>query len=112
VLIAFQAFERIKHPEPLGAPWLSIGVIVFSLVADPGAADVAASGDQATGSNAVRADSLHYRSDMLLNGSILLALVLAGLAGIRWTPGSVWGLLRTSSGRGADRPGKFLGADG
>ena len=30
-----------------------------------------------TGSNAVRADSLHYRSDMLLNGSILIALILA-----------------------------------
>src|SRR3546814_6348838 len=33
---------------------------------------------RATGSNAVRADSLHYRSDLLLNGSILVALVLAG----------------------------------
>ncbi len=32
----------------------------------------------ATGSTAVRADSLHYRSDLLLNGSILLALLLAG----------------------------------
>ena len=31
-----------------------------------------------TGSNAVRADSLHYRSDLMLNGSILVALVLAG----------------------------------
>lgn len=31
-----------------------------------------------TGSTAVRADSLHYRSDLLLNGSILLALLLAG----------------------------------
>jgi len=31
-----------------------------------------------TGSSAVRADSLHYRSDLLLNGSILIALVLAG----------------------------------
>ena len=31
---------------------------------------------KATGSNAVRADSLHYRSDLMLNGSILLALVL------------------------------------
>ena len=30
-----------------------------------------------TGSTAVRADSLHYRSDLLLNGSILLALLLA-----------------------------------
>lgn len=33
---------------------------------------------RATGSTAVRADSLHYRSDLLLNGSILLALLLAG----------------------------------
>ena len=30
-----------------------------------------------TGSTAVRADSLHYRSDLLLNGSILVALLLA-----------------------------------
>jgi len=31
-----------------------------------------------TGSTALRADSLHYRSDLLLNSSILVALVLAG----------------------------------
>ncbi|HCL76280.1 MAG TPA: divalent metal cation transporter FieF, partial [Pseudomonas sp.] len=31
-----------------------------------------------TGSTAIRADSLHYRSDLLLNAGILLALVLAG----------------------------------
>jgi len=30
-----------------------------------------------TGSTAIRADSLHYRSDLLLNSSILLALLLA-----------------------------------
>jgi cation diffusion facilitator family transporter len=30
-----------------------------------------------TGSTAIRADSLHYRSDLLLNASILLALILA-----------------------------------
>jgi ferrous-iron efflux pump FieF len=31
VLIALQAYDRLKHPEPVGAPWISIGVIVFSL---------------------------------------------------------------------------------
>lgn len=30
-----------------------------------------------TGSTAIRADSLHYRSDLLLNASILVALLLA-----------------------------------
>ncbi|WP_339493902.1 cation diffusion facilitator family transporter [Pseudomonas sp. RA_105y_Pfl2_P56] len=79
VLIAFQAYERIKQPEPLGAPWISIGVIIFSLVLTVALLMLQHRVIKQTGSNAVRADSLHYRSDLLLNGSILLALVLAGL---------------------------------
>jgi len=78
VLIAFQAYERIQHPEPIGAPWLSIGVIVFSLLLTAALLMLQHRVIKQTGSNAVRADSLHYRSDMLLNGSILLALILAG----------------------------------
>src|SRR5476649_2288206 len=79
VLIAFQAYQRLHHPEPVGAPWLSIGVIVFSLVMTVALLTLQHRVIKQTGSNAVRADSLHYRSDMLLNGSILIALVLAGL---------------------------------
>jgi cation diffusion facilitator family transporter len=78
VLIAFQAYERLKTPEPLGAPWLSIGVIVFSLLLTAALLVLQHRVIKQTGSNAVRADSLHYRSDMLLNGSILIALILAG----------------------------------
>ncbi|WP_432217801.1 cation diffusion facilitator family transporter [Pseudomonas kribbensis] len=79
VLIAFQAYERIQQPEPLGSPWISIGVIVFSLVLTAALLMLQHRVIKQTGSNAVRADSLHYRSDMLLNGSILIALILAGL---------------------------------
>ena len=78
VLIAFQAYERLHDPQPLGAPWLSIGVIVFSLLLTAALLVLQHRVIKQTGSNAVRADSLHYRSDMLLNGSILIALVLAG----------------------------------
>lgn len=78
VLIAFQAYERIQQPEPLGAPWISIGVIIFSLLLTVALLVLQHRVIKQTGSNAVRADSLHYRSDLLLNGSILLALVLAG----------------------------------
>lgn len=87
VLIAMQAFERIKHPEPVGAPWISIGVIVFSLVLTLALLILQHRVVKATGSNAVHADSLHYRSDMLLNGSILLALVLAGFG---WHQVDAW----------------------
>ncbi|HEX4547285.1 cation diffusion facilitator family transporter [Pseudomonas sp.] len=79
VLIAFQAYERMQQPEPLGAPWLSIGVIVFSLLLTAALLTLQHRVIKQTGSNAVRADSLHYRSDMLLNGSILIALILAGM---------------------------------
>ena len=78
VLIAFQAYQRLQHPEPVGAPWLSIGVIVFSLLLTAALLVLQHRVIKQTGSNAVRADSLHYRSDMLLNGSILIALILAG----------------------------------
>ena len=79
VLIAFQAVERLKHPEPVGAPWIGIGVIIFSLVMTVGLLVLQHRVVKATGSNAVRADSLHYRSDLMLNGSILVALVLASV---------------------------------
>ncbi|MFJ7884348.1 cation diffusion facilitator family transporter [Pseudomonas sp. NPDC096917] len=79
VLIAFQAFERLKNPEPVGAPWIGIGVIIFSLVMTVLLLTLQYRVIKATGSNAVRADSLHYRSDLMLNGSILVALVLASV---------------------------------
>ena len=79
VLIAIQAFDRLKHPEPVGAPWLSIAVIVFSLVMTVGLLVLQHRVIKATGSNAVRADSLHYRSDLMLNGSILVALAFAAV---------------------------------
>ena len=87
VLIAFQAIERLKHPEPIGAPWIGIGVIVFSLVMTVALLVLQHRVVKATGSNAVRADSLHYRSDLLLNGSILMALVLASFG---WPQLDAW----------------------
>lgn len=87
VLIAFQAYQRLLHPEPVGAPWLSIAVIVMSLVLTVALLAVQHRVIRETGSNAVRADSLHYRSDLLLNGSILLALVLAAFG---WHQVDAW----------------------
>ena len=87
VLIAFQAIERLKNPEPIGAPWIGIGVIVFSLVMTVALLALQHRVVKATGSNAVHADSLHYRSDLLLNGSILVALVMASFG---WPQLDAW----------------------
>ncbi len=77
VLIAFQAVERIQNPQPLGAPLAGMLVMVFSIVLTLALLGLQHKVVRATGSAAIRADSLHYRSDLLLNASILLALTLA-----------------------------------
>ncbi|MCQ2998302.1 cation diffusion facilitator family transporter [Pseudomonas syringae] len=76
-LIGFQAVERIQNPEPIGSPGLGIAVMLLSLVLTFALLAFQHKVIKETGSAAIRADSLHYRSDMLLNMGILLALVLA-----------------------------------
>lgn len=77
LLVGAQGVDRLLHPQPLGAPLLGIVVIVVSLVLTVALLVYQRHVVRVTGSTAIRADSLHYRSDLLLNSSILLALVLA-----------------------------------
>ncbi|NVL57645.1 cation diffusion facilitator family transporter, partial [Pseudomonas syringae pv. actinidiae] len=84
VLIAVQAVERIQNPEPLGAPLLGMVVMVISIALTLALLSLQYRVIKATGSAAIRADSLHYRSDLLFNASILVALTLAYLRLARW----------------------------
>ena len=77
VLIGVQAVERLYTPQPLGDTSIGIAVMLLSLVLTVALLALQHKVVRLTGSTAVRADSLHYRSDLLLNGSILLALLLA-----------------------------------
>jgi len=79
LLVGVQAVDRLLHPQPIHAQLLGIGVILLSLAATAALLVFQRHVVQVTGSTAIRADSLHYRSDLLLNGSILLALLLAQL---------------------------------
>jgi cation diffusion facilitator family transporter len=79
VLVATQAFERLHNPQPLAAEALGIAVMLLSLLLTAGLLMLQRRVIRATGSSAIRADALHYRSDLLLNSGILLALVLASL---------------------------------
>lgn len=83
VLVAVQAIERLQHPQPLGAQTLGIAVMLLSLAMTVALLLFQRHVVRVTGSTAVRADSLHYRSDLLLNGSILLALALSMLGWLR-----------------------------
>jgi ferrous-iron efflux pump FieF len=77
VFIAIQGAERLRSPAPIGEAGIGIAVMVLSLVLTLGLLMLQHKVVKETGSTAVRADSLHYRSDLMLNGSILIALLLA-----------------------------------
>lgn len=77
VLIGVQAVERLQNPQPLGDTGIGIAVMLLSLGLTVALLSLQHKVIRLTGSTAVRADSLHYRSDLLLNSSILLALLLA-----------------------------------
>jgi cation diffusion facilitator family transporter len=76
-LIGYQAVERIQNPEEISSAGIGVAVILLSLVLTLLLLAFQYKVVKETGSAAIRADSLHYRSDLLLNVGILMALVLA-----------------------------------
>lgn len=77
VLVLLQGIDRLLNPRPLDSAWLGVAVMLFSIAATIGLLLIQRHVIQRTGSTAIRADSLHYRSDLLLNSSIIVALLLA-----------------------------------
>jgi cation diffusion facilitator family transporter len=77
VVVGVHGVERLLNPQPLGAATLGIAVMLLSLALTAALLLFQRHVVRQTGSTAIRADSLHYRSDLLLNASILLALLLA-----------------------------------
>lgn len=77
VLVLLQGVNRLLNPEPLDTAWAGVAVMVFSIAATLGLLAIQKHVIARTNSTAVGADSLHYRSDLLLNLSIIIALLLA-----------------------------------
>src|SRR6218665_2229920 len=77
VLVAIQAVEHLRHPEPLGSPELGIAVMLLSLALTVALLAFQYRVIRITRSTPIPPHSLPSRSDLLLNSSILAALVLA-----------------------------------
>lgn len=90
VFLVIQAIDRLVTPRPLDHLGIGIGVMLFSIGATMVLVAVQRYTIRRTGSVAIRADSLHYLSDLLTNVSVIAALGLA-LAGWQWAD-AVFGL--------------------
>ncbi|GGI98914.1 cation diffusion facilitator family transporter [Halopseudomonas pertucinogena] len=77
LLVLYQGIDRLRNPQPLDAAWYGVAVMLLSIIATLLLLRFQARVIRRTGSTAIRADALHYRSDLLMNGSIIVALLLA-----------------------------------
>lgn len=82
--IAWRAVERLMARHETAHAELGIGVSLIAIAATVALLAYQRFVISRTGSVAIRADNLHYQSDVLLNGSVIAALVLDQYAGIGW----------------------------
>lgn len=84
IFIGFRAVQRIMAGAQTSDAELGIGVSVIAMVLTVALISYQRHVVGRTGSLAIGTDRLHYSSDLMLNGSVIVALVLdqfAGLAG-------------------------------
>lgn len=75
--LLLESSRRLINPVPLETWVPGIAVMVFSMLATLLLISFQRYVIHRTDSTAIKADALHYRSDFLLNGSVILALWLA-----------------------------------
>jgi ferrous-iron efflux pump FieF len=81
--IGWRAVDRLLHGEATANAEYGIAVSAIAIVATLGLILFQRSVIRRTGSVAIRTDSVHYSSDLLLNLSVIAALALDQFAGFR-----------------------------
>lgn len=82
LFIGFRAIQRLLAGAETGAAELGIGVSLVAIVLTAALITYQRHVVRKTGSLAIGTDRLHYSSDLLLNGSVIVALVLDQFAGL------------------------------
>jgi len=75
--LLLESARRFANPVQLDTYGLRVAVMLFSMAATIGLLWYQRRVIRQTGSTAISADALHYRTDLLVNGSVILALWLS-----------------------------------
>lgn len=112
--LILQGVQRLLRPQPVEDIGLGIGVMLFSILATLALLLFQRHVIRRTGSTAIRADALHYATDLLSNLAIIAALLLTawGLGAIDAVFGmaiggyvlyNAWGIVREALDQLMDR---------
>ncbi len=77
VFLKLNGIDRFFRPHELNAPELGVYVSLFAMVVTFGLVMFQKHVVRVTGSQAIAADSLHYQTDLYMNGAIMVALGLS-----------------------------------
>lgn len=81
VFLLFEAIHRLYEPRAVMHSDVGIGVMIFAIVVTFALTRYQAYVVRKTGSLAIQADSLHYVGDLLVNVSVIVALLLVSQLG-------------------------------
>jgi len=81
VLLLVQAGERLLHPKPVEATDIGVSVMVFSIAATLLLVSFQSYVIRKSESLAIRADSIHYKGDLLANVGVIGAILLTDMMG-------------------------------
>lgn len=82
VFVGLQAASRLLDPQPVTMPWAGIAVSAAAIVLTLALVAFQNFVVRRTRSLAIRADSLHYKGDLLLNLSVIAGLVASSEFGL------------------------------
>lgn len=77
IFLLLHAGDRLLNPQPLAELGMGMAVLLFAMFITLILLALQHHVIKRTGSSAIRADALHYRTDLLTNGATLFALWLA-----------------------------------
>jgi len=77
VFLCLESAGRLTHPQPVEAVPVGIAVMIFSMLATVALLMFQRHVIRQSGSTAIKADHLHYTTDLIVNGTVIVALVLA-----------------------------------
>lgn len=115
VFLALESGERLLHPVPLEKTGIGFAILAISIVVTLGLVTFQRRVVKQTGSLAIGADELHYRSDLLMNIGVIAAIALSSVGGMGAADGifglgiagylgwSAWRIMRRSFDELMDR---------
>ncbi len=77
LFLVLEAISHLWNPKPISSMVVGIAVMIISILATLVLLVFQRHVISKTGSTAIKADHLHYKTDLLVNGSVIVALLLA-----------------------------------